>query len=257
MLLNAKYFVDNYLKTIVDSIKNSIENNDDTEYLKIMREYYTNIPDTKVNKKNSYNNKEEYYQWLKLKIYGIIKNYNINPETVYGDTDSVFFKLNLTNRQTGQKDIGKNGLQVTIDIAIHLLTTYNYTLDMPQTLNYEKTMHPFLLIQKKRYIALKYEYDNENYSLKYMGISLTRRDSANIVKKLLIEVIEQIIKKFSSKGAVEFIDKALMKIINGEYDIENYILTKNLKDKETYKDYTRIAHVMLNERMKERNDPIQ
>ena len=257
MLLNAKYFVDNYLKTIVDSIKNSIENNDDTEYLKIMREYYKNIPDTKVNKKNSYNNKEEYYQWLKLKIYGIIKNYNINPETVYGDTDSVFFKLNLTNRQTGQKDIGKNGLQVTIDIAIHLLTTYNYTLDMPQTLNYEKTMHPFLLIQKKRYIALKYEYDNENYSLKYMGISLTRRDSANIVKKLLIEVIEQIIKKFSSKGAVEFIDKALMKIINGEYDIENYILTKNLKDKETYKDYTRIAHVMLNERMKERNDPIQ
>ena len=90
-----------------------------------------------------------------------------------------------------------------------------------------------------------------------MGISLTRRDSANIVKKILIGVIDQILNKFSSKGAVEHVDKSLLKIIKGEYDIENFILTKNIKDKECYKDYTRIAHVMLNERMKARNDPVQ
>jgi len=262
MLMNAKYFVENHLQTIIDLIKDANEYKDKDEekenkYLEFMREYYENIPNDRVVKKNTYSNKEEYFQWLKTKVYSIIKNYNIKPLCIYGDTDSVFFKLNLTNRKTGEKDISKTALQISIDISIHLLTTYNYTLDAPQTLNYEKTFQPMLLIQKKRYLANKYEYDNEHYSLKYMGISLTRRDSANIVKKILIGVIDQILNKFSSKGAVELVDSALLKIIKGEYDIENFILTKNIKDKECYKDYTKIAHVMLNERMKARNDPVQ
>jgi DNA polymerase elongation subunit (family B) len=257
MLLNAKYFVENHLKTIIDLIKDSVKTNNDIKYLEFMREYYEKIPDNKVVKKNTYGNKEEYFQWLKLKVYGIIKTYNLKPLCIYGDTDSVFFKLNLTDRITGEKDISKTALQTSIDISIHLLTTYNYTLDTPQTLNYEKTFQPMLLIQKKRYLANKYEYNNKDYSLKYMGISLTRRDSANIVKKILIGVIDQILNKFSSKGAVEHVDRSLLKIIKGEYDIENFILTKNIKDKECYKDYTRIAHVMLNERMKARNDPVQ
>ena len=42
---------------------------------------------------------------------------NAQAEYVYGDTDSVFFKFNLTDPVTGQKIGGKKALQATIELA--------------------------------------------------------------------------------------------------------------------------------------------
>jgi DNA polymerase elongation subunit (family B) len=40
-----------------------------------------------------------------------------------------------------------------------------------------------------------------------------------------------------------------MKIITGKYNIEKFTITKTLKDKEAYKDWSRIAHAVLANRM--------
>ena len=49
-------------------------------------------------------------------------------------------------------------------------------------LEYEKTLMPFILLSKKRYVGMLYEEDPNKGSLKYMGLSLKRRDSCDYLK---------------------------------------------------------------------------
>ena len=82
-------------------------------------------------------------------------------EYVYGDTDSVFFTFNLEHPETGEKIRGKPALETTIEIAqdaARLCTSY---LKPPMGLEYEKTLMPFILLSKKRYVGILYE-DNPN-----------------------------------------------------------------------------------------------
>ena len=61
--------------------------------------------------------------------------------------------------------------------------------------------------------------------------------------------VEQIQDYRSPLGAVNFTKAQLMKIITGKYNIEKFTITKTLKDKEAYKDWSRIAHAVLANRM--------
>ena len=52
----------------------------------------------------------------------------------------------------------------------------------PQCLEYEKTFMPFILLSKKRYVGMLYEEDPHKGSMKFMGLSLKRRDSCDYLK---------------------------------------------------------------------------
>ena len=43
--------------------------------------------------------------------------YRANAEYIYGDTDSVFYTFNLKNKDTNEKIVGKEALQITIEMA--------------------------------------------------------------------------------------------------------------------------------------------
>jgi DNA polymerase elongation subunit (family B) len=253
MLILAKDFVENEMTDIINLIINCTESNDYKKYLEFMRHYYKNVPNSRVKKtENSlilYDGKEEYYMWVCKKIYNLIGSYNINPQCIYGDTDSVFFKLNMTDRKTGEPFREQKALEVSIKVGILTSEIVNYTLDAPQVLEYEKVYWPFVIISKKRYVGNLYELDPTKFKQKSMGLVTKRRDNADIVKDVVGGIISQILDHRSPIGAVNFTKQQLMKIITGKYNIEKFIITKTLKDKDAYKEWSRIAHAVLANRM--------
>ena len=75
------------------------------------------------------------------------------------NTDSVFFNLNLENPETGEKVRGKPALEMTIEIAQDVANLCTSYLKPPMALTYEKTLMPFILLSKKRYVGMLYEED--------------------------------------------------------------------------------------------------
>ena len=276
MLELARNFVENDMTKIINLIKDGVETNDDTNYLEFMREFYKNVKESRVVLKEKatdengniimdgdepkmiclYQGKEAYFQWVKGKIYELISGYNINPQCIYGDTDSVFFKLNMVDRKTNIPFVSHDALNVSIQMGIIGTGILNYTLDYPQGLAYEKVYWPFIIISKKRYVGNLYVTDPNEFYQKSMGLVTKRRDNADIVKVVVGGIIDQILNKRSSDGAVKFTKSRLLKIITGKYNIDKFIISKTLKDKEEYAGedgWKRQAHVVLADRMAQRD----
>jgi DNA polymerase elongation subunit (family B) len=266
MLECAKYYVEGDMLTIINLIREAVETKNDTNYLEFMRKFYEKVPDQRVAdgkpiKDNDgketmnwvYKGKEEYYQWIKREIYSLMGPYNAKPLCIYGDTDSVFFKLNMTCRKTGEPFRDHEALKISIKMGIIATGILNNTFAYPQALAYEKVYWPFVIISKKRYVGNLYSTDPDKYYQKSMGLVTKRRDNADIVKVIVGGIIDQILNHRSPIGAVNFAQSRLMKIISGQYDIEKFIISKTLKDKSAYKEWTSMAHVVLAERMGQRD----
>ena len=257
MLELARDFVENEMKDIVNLIKKSVESNDDTEYIEYMTTFYKNVPASKLeNKKDGeylYKGHQQYYKWIQSKLYDLLSKYNIAPKCIYGDTDSVFFKLNMTDRVTGEEKKDHESLSISIEVGMLVTAILNHTLDFPQGLAYEKVYWPFIIISKKRYVGNLYSDNPNKFKQKSMGLVTKRRDNADIVKMVVGGIIDQILNKRSSKGAVEFTNTTLLNIITGKYLIEKFIISKTLKDKDVYADWTRMVHVVLADRMAQRD----
>jgi len=92
--------------------------------------------------------------------------------------------------------------------------------------------------------------DDEKFVQKSMGIVLKRRDNANIVKKIYGGIIDIILNEQNIQRSIEFLKSMLQKMMDGKCDMEDFIITKSLRD--SYKDPTKIAHKVLAERIGER-----
>jgi DNA polymerase elongation subunit (family B) len=174
-----------------------------------------------------------------------------NAEYVYGDTDSVFFTFNLKDPVTGENIRGKKALEVTIEIAqdvAHLCTSF---LKSPMELTYEKTLMPFLLLSKKRYVGMLYETDANKGKLKYMGLSLKRRDACDYLKDTYGGILNILMKENNIQGAIEFLDKSLNDLIAGNVHMDKLAITRALRS--DYKNPKQIAHRVLADRVGERD----
>ena len=108
----------------------------------------------------------------------------------------MFFTFNLSDPKTGEKIVGKKALEVTIEMAqdaAHLCTRF---LKAPMELTYEKTLMPFILLSKKRYVGMLYETEANKGKLKYMGLSLKRRDSCDYLKDVYGNILNILINNF-------------------------------------------------------------
>ena len=170
-----------------------------------------------------------------------------NAECIYGDTDSVFFKFNLQDAETGKKIINKEALVYTIELAKQAGELASKFLKQPHDLEYEKTFWPWCLLSKKRYVGILYEDDPEKGKMKYMGIVLKRRDNAPIVKDIYGGVVEILMKTKNIKKSIDFVYKSLDSLVNGEVNIEKLLVTKSLRG--YYKNPNQIAHKVLAERI--------
>jgi DNA polymerase elongation subunit (family B) len=173
---------------------------------------------------------------------------NYGAEVIYGDTDSIFCKFPLTDKE-GNAVFGKDALQFAIDIGKDVEKHINVPdiMPSPQKLNYEKCLYPFILFSKKRYVGNLYENDTTKYKQKSMGIVLKRRDNAQIVKKIYGGVINIILEKQDLDGSIEFLQEELSNLVDGKTSIKELVITKSLRA--TYKDPSKIAHKVLADRI--------
>ena len=173
---------------------------------------------------------------------------NYDAEVIYGDTDSIFCKFPLTDKQ-GNAVFGKDALQYAIDIGKDVERHINVPEIMPnpQKLNYEKCLYPFIIFSKKRYVGNLYETDTTKYKQKSMGIVLKRRDNAQIVKKIYGGAINIILEKQDLNGSILFLQDELSNLVEGKTSMKDLIITKSLRA--TYKDPSKIAHKVLADRI--------
>ena len=114
-------------------------------------------------------------------------------------------------------------------------------------MEYEKTFLPFAIMGKKKYIGNKYEEDPDNFKQISMGVVLKRRDNAQIVKKIVGGMVNIMMNEINIDKTILFIKNAIKDLLGGKFEIHHFITSKTLKA--DYVDRTRMAHVVLADRM--------
>ena len=176
-------------------------------------------------------------------------------EIVYGDTDSIFINFHPKDAN-GESMTGQEGLAKSIELGIQAgdMATKELQDEMhlaPQELEYEKTFYPFILLSKKRYAAMKYEFNPKKGKLNYMGIVLKRRDNAPIVKVMYADVLDAIMNAKSIPESVRRLRKDLEQLIAGKYPLDYLVISKSLRSH--YDNPDQIVHKVLADRMAERD----
>jgi DNA polymerase elongation subunit (family B) len=166
------------------------------------------------------------------------------------NTDSVFFKFNLTDKETGEKIIGEKALELSIEIAQEACHNVSKVLKQPHDFEYEKTFWPFCLLSKKRYVGILFELDFRKGKRKEMGIVLKRRDNAPIVKDIYGGVIDILMNERDVQKAIDYVHKCLQDLLDGKVPMEKLIITKSLRS--FYKNPQGVAHKVLADRIAER-----
>jgi DNA polymerase elongation subunit (family B) len=166
------------------------------------------------------------------------------------NTDSIFCKFPLKN-EDGVNVEGKDSLKYAIEIGKHVESNIKSIMPVPQKLNYEKSLYPFILFSKKKYVGNLYEMDTTKFKQKSMGIVLKRRDNAPIVKKIFGGIIDILLNKHDLGESIEFLREELQSLVEGNTPISDLVVSKSLKG--TYKDPTKISHKVLADRIGERD----
>ena len=167
------------------------------------------------------------------------------------NTDSVFFTFNLEDPETGAPIRGKDALEITIEIAQEAAELCSLFLPPPMKLAYEKTLMSFILLSKKRYVGMLYEFNPNKGKLKFMGLPLKRRDSCDYLKDVYGGILTILMKEPDNvQKAIEFLNDSLQSLVDGSVSIDKLALTKSLRS--NYKNPMQIAHKVLAERVGER-----
>ena len=155
------------------------------------------------------------------------------------NTDSIFI-------QFPTKDLAE-----TIELGKRAADKITSLCRRPYKIEYEKTMFPFILFCRKRYVGMLYETDVTKCYRKTMGVALKRRDNAPIVKDIFGGALDILMEKRDIRPAQDFVKDMLVKLIKNEFPLEKFIITKQLRD--DYKNPGQIAHRVLADRMEERD----
>jgi DNA polymerase elongation subunit (family B) len=222
--------------------------------IKCIEERFKDVnPKKLVSEKEGYSNIKEFSEWFYNKTRSILDGYSIDPKVIYGDTDSVFFCMNILDKKTNVYLKDKTSLEISIKLGMFASYIVNLLLPSPMVLAYEKVLWPFIILAKKKYVGNLYETNPNKFYQKCMGIVMKRRDNSPIVKIVVGGIIDKILNERDPEGAIKFVRDALNKIITGKYNIDKFITTKTLKSFESYKDWSTQAHAVLAHRMGVRN----
>jgi DNA polymerase elongation subunit (family B) len=173
-----------------------------------------------------------------------------NAEIVYGDTDSIFVNFNV-HKGLDEKLSNSEALQKSIDLSVEVENGIQSLLDYPHKLEYEKTFYPFLLLRKKGYVGNKYEFDLNKYKQNSMGVVTKRRDNAPIVKYVYDGIIKRIMNDRDIQSAIQFLLDCFKRILQGDFSIQYFIVTKQLKSQYAFPD--RVVHKVLADRIGDRD----
>jgi len=171
-------------------------------------------------------------------------------EVLYGDTDSVMVKINVSPDMPVKEVIEL--ASVGRDIINNLFREHRFL-----EIEFEKAFHPFLSVKKKRYAGWRYLLDRNapdgiSQGLMVKGLESQRRDNAPIVANTVTQVIERLCRDRDKTAAVKAACDAIERIYTKRVTLEELVISKAL----TKKTYTgKQAHAAVNEKKIRREGP--
>ena len=150
-------------------------------------------------------------------------------EIIYGDTDSLFVDFKVTDPETGVPLEGEAAIKATMHLTEEAGKLVTTCLKAPHDFEYDKTMSPFIIFSKKRYVGNLYGESSTEYYQNSMGIATKRRDYAGIVKVIYGGALRILLTQKDIPAAVQFVKGKLLDLANGKVSMTQLTLTKALK----------------------------
>jgi DNA polymerase delta subunit 1 len=182
------------------------------------------------------------------------KGFPVDAHVVYGDTDSLFVKF----PQTSVEDAMLLGKRIAKEMSTRFVD--------PVELKFETVYFPILLINRKRYAGLSWT-DAKHSQLVAKGVESQRRDSCALLSWIMLRALKMLFpeanngtRKITAQDeqviigqVVEFIKDAVQRMLKGEFDIGQFVISKGLWLGTETGDYKqKQAHVELAEKMRQR-----
>jgi hypothetical protein len=79
-------------------------------------------------------------------------------------------------------------------------------------LEYEKTLYPMIIVKKKTYAGVYYEWSNSKPYVLNMGLVTKKRGFSNILKKIYSKVLDYLLWEFSPESAIEYVSNCVKNI---------------------------------------------
>ncbi len=174
-------------------------------------------------------------------ITSIIKDLeNMGITVIYGDTDSIFIESN------------KKTIKEAIDFGTMLSSEISKEKNL--VLEFEKIMDPlFSHGAKKRYAGkIVYPYDHAGEIL-VRGYETRRTDSFDLQSEALSNVFDLILDR-NVDGANKYAEDLIKKVSAGDVDYEKLVISRSVKDFNTYKNASSMANVNAARKMISRGE---
>ncbi|CAH7685382.1 DNA polymerase alpha subunit A [Phakopsora pachyrhizi] len=165
-----------------------------------------------------------------------------NLDVIYGDTDSVMINTNALDFLTAKKIGGE----------FKKLVNERYKL---LEIDIDAIFERMLLLQKKKYAALKIDESTQARVVEVKGLDMKRREFCKLSKDASQYVLEQILSGLPTESVVEKVHEYLVEfgesVRKGCKDLEDYIIYKKLgKNPQDYPDAKSQPHVQVALKMK-------
>lgn len=165
----------------------------------------------------------------------------IDHKILVKNTDSCLVSFNIPKNEyiENGKFNEQEYMKKVFDLSEICANKITKTFKKPIELEFEKVMYPFYLYGKKQYAYQEWlTYDKPEPDLKFKGIALKRRDSCNYVKKVCNEMYNILMKEISNDGVTRgniekaklYAKESVIKLLNGNVDLNDLLLSKSLKD---------------------------
>ena len=149
---------------------------------------------------------------------------------VYGDTDSVFVRLNLPPELQGDTiaAVTRAG-----ELTLALADRINAVMRPPSKIAFEKVLSVMLLLSKKRYAATKYDegfvFGKDAPKLLIKGLQSVRRDGCPLVRDLIKDVVASILESGSEVDAAALVRQRLQELLEDRIRLPQYAIKKTLR----------------------------
>lgn len=148
-------------------------------------------------------------------------------EVIYGDTDSVMVRFGVDSQDP-------QAISRVFQMGNELSEYITRAFPEGVLLEMEKVSQPYLLIAKKRYVALVYEAPDAKPKIDAKGIEIVRRDACGLTTTIMNSVIDGVIYRRDPALARRNLQAHLESIVRDDVAMGQYVMTKAMKSREAY-----------------------
>lgn len=173
-------------------------------------------------------------------------------QVLYGDSDSIYVMFGKQRNDEGNRG---DQLSKVFEISKEAERSLNDFFRKPVEIEFEKVYGPFILLSKKRYMAMAYEKPVlSNAHVEYKGVSIIRRDFCRFTRTTLDEAMRYVLGERDIRGAYEYISNMTRELLMGHVDADELVMSKSLGAKYSKPDATNpMPHVAVAVKMKKRD----